>query len=186
MPEINLLQTRIHDNTFAWQRQSRLLLTILAVILVLLIGAGIGLILLTHKVNSDLTTQTADNHQIQTQLNQQQQTIGNAKTFQAQLANIKTLLNNHVYLSPVFNELSKMTYVKAQYVTIDVSDNGRIHLEGRVDSYASLGKLILGLNTSKKFSDLKLLSVQPTSGQIFGYVFAIDLTAAQDLFLSAR
>lgn len=186
MPEINLLQTKIHDNTFAGQRQSRILLIIMSVILVLLIGTGGGLIFLTQKVNSDLMAKAADNNQIQTQLNQQQQSIGNAKTFQTQLANVKTLLDNHVYLSPVFKEISKITYVKAQYVTIDVADDGHIHLEGRVDSYTDLGKLILGLNTSKKFKDLKLLSIQPSGGQVNAYGFAVDLTAVPDLFFSTK
>ena len=182
MTEINLLQTRIKDRTFAWQRQVRTVLIFLAVILVLLGAGGGGLMFLTNQLTVEIQTVSADATKIQDQLNQDQKNIGDAKLFQAQVANIKTLLNNHVYLTPLFKEIGKMTYVKSQYVSINVSTTGKINLEGQVENYAGLAKLILGLSTSNQFKDVKLLSVNPGTGEVNGYAFSIELTAKPEIF----
>ncbi len=186
MPEINLLQTRIKDHTLTWQRQVRLLMISLAVILLILAAAGGGLFFLSKRVSQQAQAASDQNVRLQSDLNQQQKNIGDAKTFQAQVANIKTLLGSHIYLSPLFEELSKMTYNKAQYVTLDAQVGGKLHLEGQVDSYTALAKLILGLSTSKQFQDVKLLSINPATGKTNGYVFSIDLTPSTELFLKTK
>lgn len=183
MPEINLLQTRIKDHTLTWQRQVRLLLVSLVLLLILLTAGGGGLLFLSQRLTSQAQTVVEDNAKLQNELNQQQKNIGDAKIFQAQVSNIKTLLSNHIYLTPLFDELSKMTYTKAQYVTLDAQVGGKLHLEGQVDSYSALAKLILGLSTSKQFQDIKLLSINPATGQTYGYVFSINLTPNPELFL---
>ena len=183
MPEINLLQNRINDTTFSSQRQSRGILAFLTVVLILLVGVGVGLMFLSKnlaKKSSDLDSQ---NMALQNQLDQEQAQIANAKTFQAQLSNVRTLVQNHVYLTPLLEEVGKVTYTKAQYVTLDVTSTGTVHLEGRVSDYASLAKLILGLNTSSNFKNVRLLSVTPSAGQVNAFLFAIDLDASKDLFL---
>lgn len=182
MAEINLLQNRLTDTTNAWQRQSRLTITILAVILIILAG-GTGLLFF---LNGALTTQieaaSAENRDLQQKLTEQQNNLGNAKAFQAQLANLRALLNNHVFLSPLLDELSKVTYVGSQYINVDINEAGKIHIEGRVGSYADLGKMLLGLGTSTKFNNIKLLSAAPSTGAINAYVFSLDMNVISDIF----
>ncbi len=182
MAEINLLQNRLNDTTGAWKSQGRIVLSSLSILLVLFALSGGGFWYLNNKTEKQLADTGAKNQELQTQLNEKQNQLGNAKTYQAQLANLHTLLGSHVYLTPLLDEIAKMTYVKAQYTTIDVSDAGTVHLEGRVADYASLAKLMLGLNTSSNFKNVRLLSVTPSSGKVNAYVFAIEFSVPTAVF----
>lgn len=183
MPEINLLQNRIKDTTYSSQKQSRNVLVGLTVTLILLAAAGGGLMFLSKGLAQKVSDTESQNAALRKQLNQEQSQLGSAKTLQAQMANLRTLVSNHVYLTPLLEEIGKMTYTKAQYVTLDVANTGTVHLEGRVADYTSLAKLILGLNSSSKFSNVRLLSVAPSSGQINAFLFAIDLNVSSDIFV---
>ncbi len=183
MPEINLLQNRIKDTTFSSQRQSRSVLTALTVLLILLAVIGGGLLLLSKSLGNKSAELTSQNSALQAQLDQEQTQIAAAKTLQAQLTNVRTLVNGHTYLTPLLEEIGKMTYTKAQYVTLDITSNGSVHLEGKVPDYGSLAKFILGLNTSSNFKNVRLLSVAPSSGTVNSFVFAVDLVASSDLFV---
>ncbi len=183
MQEINLLQNRVKDTTFVWQKQGKLILVILALILFLIVAGSVALFFLNQSLEKKTADVLADNQSIQRQLSEQQKNLGDAKAFQAQLVNLKVLLENHSYLSPLLDELAKITYQKAQYVTLDVAESGKIHVEGTINSYTELGKLLLGLSTSDKFKDVKLLSISPSSGTTSAaYVFALDMSAIPDIF----
>lgn len=182
MAEINLLQNRLTDTTNAWQRQSKLTIAVLAAVLVIL-AAGTGLLFfLNGSISTRIAAATNENRDLQQKLTEQQNSLGNAKTFQAQLINLRALLNNHVFLAPLLDELSKTTYVNAQYLNVDVNEGGKIHMEGRVGSYSDLGKLLLGLSTSSKFNNIKLLSAAPSSGTLNAYVFSVDMNVISDIF----
>jgi|SRR3989344_2256755 len=183
MPEINLLQNRIKDTTFSSQRQSRSVLAILTVILILLAVIGAGLLFLSQSLGKKASALSSQNTALQVQLDQEQNQITNAKTLQAQFTNVRTLVNNHTYLTPLLVEIEEMTYTRTQYVTLDVTNNGNVHLEGKVPDYTSLAKLILGLSSSSNFKNVRLLSVTPSAGAINAFVFAVDLTAATELFV---
>lgn len=182
MAEINLLQNRVHDTTFSSQKQSRSVLVLLTVILILLGVVGGGLMFLSQSLAEKSTQIQSQNTGLQTQLNQEQPQLANAKTLQAQFINLRTLFDNHVYLTPLLEEVGKVTYAKAQYVTLDFTNKGSVHLEGRVSDYRSLAKLILGLNSSSSFKNVRLLSVSPAPGEINGFMFAIDMEAAAEIF----
>jgi Tfp pilus assembly protein PilN len=183
MAEINLLQNRIHDTSgFAWKTQGRVVLAVFSALLVLFALGGGGLWFLNNKISGEVATVSAKNQELQTQLNEKQGQLGDAKTYQAQLSNLRSLLGNHVYITPLLDEIAKLTYVKAQYNTIDASDSGVVHLEGKVSDYASLAKLMLGLNTSSNFKNVRLLSVTPSSGKVNAYVFAIEFSVPSTIF----
>ncbi len=57
-----------------------------------------------------------------------------------------------------------------------------MHLEGRVATYNDLGKLIMGLSTSDKFKNIRLLSVSPASGKTSAYQFSIDMEVNSAIF----
>ncbi|MEO8065940.1 MAG: PilN domain-containing protein [Candidatus Doudnabacteria bacterium] len=184
MAEINLLQNSFKDTTNAWQRQSTIMLTVLSLILIVIGGITGVLFFLNQSTQKQIDAATAVNNDLQKNLNQQQAGLTNTKSFQAQLANLRLLLTNHVYISPLLDELSKATYIKSQDQTIDINPDGKIHLEGLVDSYADLGKMLLGLSTSTKFSNVKLLSALPSTGKKNGYVFSVDLNVTPGIFLN--
>lgn len=183
MPEINLLQNRVKDTTYAWQNQFKLGVIILSLILIILAGGGAGLLILTKQTKAQADEVTRNNAQLQSNLTNQQKDLGAAKQFQAQLSNIRTLLDQHVYMTVLLDEIEKVTYVKAQFVTIDASNIGKVHLEGQVSDYTSLAKLILGLNSSDKFSNVKLLSISPSSGSVNSFIFSIDMDVASSVFV---
>jgi hypothetical protein len=186
MAEINLLQNRVHDTTFSSQRQSRGALVVLTIVLIVLGVAGGGLLFLARSLTDKSIQLQTQNTALQNQLNQEQPQLANAKTLQAQFANIRTLVDNHVYLTPLLEEVGKVTYAKAQFITLGFTSSGDVHIEGRVSDYSSLAKLILGLNSSTNFRNVRLLSVSPSAGEVNGFLFAIDMNAAPELFTKPK
>lgn len=185
MADINLLQNKLKDTTQTSSRRTSIFATISGLILLLLVGACVGLYFLTKDVKQKTESLMATNIDLKRQLNNQKQGLADAKAFQAQLSNIKLLLEHHISLSAVFDELGKFTYQRAQYVTLDVGeDSSRAHLEGRVTTYNDLGKLLLGLSLSPKFKDVRLLTISPSRDNLQGYAFVIDMNIVPDLFVS--
>lgn len=182
MPEINLLRNQLKDTTVSRQRYYKIILTAVAVILMV----ELGLVMILAIINNQLQRRTAsfntENVKLQTNLDSKKNQVADAISFQAQLKNLRQVVDNHVYFSPFFDELSKHTFNKAQYIALSADTTGKIHLEGTVGSYTDLGKLLLGLNSSDKFTSVKLLSTTPSGGQLSGFLFALDLTVKKDLF----
>ena len=182
MAEINLLQNRLKDTTNAWEKQGRLIIGILSAILILLIAAGLVLFFFNKNLQTQSASLTSENQDLQNKLTGEQSNLGDAKVFQAQLVNLHTLINSHTFMSPFFDELSKVTYIKAQYDTIDINESGKVHVEGKVPSYSDLGKLLLGLSTSTQFKNVQLLSVLPSAGANNAYEFSVDFTVPSYIF----
>lgn len=182
MEEINLLQNRVRDHSQLWQRQSKLIVGSLSVILALLLGVAGLFYLLGSSVQKNIEALNSETAKINDTMDAKKKTLGDATTFQAELANLKALYAQHTILSPLLDELGKATYQKVQFETLDVVGSSKIHIEGRVANYNDLGKMLLGFSTSPSFSDVKLSSVIPDTGQVVGYVFAIDMKANPNIF----
>lgn len=182
MQEINLLQNRVKDTTHVWEKQSKLMLTLLSLILIIILGGTGVLYFLNQSLEKQISVVAEDNVTLNKQLTEEQKDLGSAKTFQAQLANLRVLIANHSYLSPLLDELTKTTYKQARYINLDVADSGKIHVEGGVGTYSDLGKLLLGLSTSTKFQNVKLLSAVPSSGITNSYIFSVDMNVSPDIF----
>ena len=182
MQEINLLQSKVRDTTLDWQKRSKLSTNLLIAVLIIFVGAATALSLLHRRTLARYNSVRIENIESQNNLNRKQQELTSAKAFQAQLKNLSFLTNVHVYWSNFFDELAKHTFNQSQYVSVEGDTTGKIHIEGNVASYADLGKLILGLSTSEKFKQAKLLSASPTSSEQAGYLFSLDLTATPDVF----
>jgi Tfp pilus assembly protein PilN len=182
MAEINLLQNRLKDTTNTGTRNGKIILVVLSVILIVLVGATAIIFFLNNSLQTQIAAASTTNQDLHKKLTDQQNTLGSAQTFQAQLANLRVLIRNHTYLSPLLDELSKVTYAKSQYVSFDVTDAGKIHVEGLVSTYTDLGKLLLGLSSSTQFKNVKLLSIVPSTGNTNGYLFSIDMSVAPDIF----
>ena len=182
MEEINLLQNKIKDTSFAWQKQSRIITGILSAVLIIFASLGAVFFMLARSNNEKLAQAQTRGQEIQKDISKKDPEVNVATSFQAQLANLKTLVNAHTYLTPLLTELGKSTYIKSQYVSLDVKDDGKIHLEGRTASYDDLGKLVLGLTTSQEFKNVRLMSVVPSTGTTNAYQFSIDMEANKEIF----
>ncbi len=180
MADINLLQNKLKDSTVIASRRNSVFIWIAVLILLVLGGLGAWLYMLTDQVTTKNTELAVKNSQITKQISSASEDLGEAKIFQAKLENIDLLLDKHTYMSPLLDEIEKVTYVNSQYVNADISflNENEIHLEGNANTYTDLGKLVLGLSTSKYFTNVKLLAVVPTTiGAKNGFHYSIDLTA---------
>lgn len=182
MQEINLLQNQLKDDSFKLDNQTNLILTILSVILVLGVLAFGVLFFLDKNTQKTIKETIAQNSDLEERLDKIQSTLVDAKAFQAQTANIKSLLDSHSYWSPVFQELADMTFTQTQYTSIVSDSNGRIHIQGITLDYTRLGKVLLALSTSENFSKVDLLSTSPSTGQQGGITYSIDVEVKPELF----
>jgi len=183
MQEINLLQNRRKDRHSIGEKQK----TWLAVILIgflLLEGAGTGLFMVLSKAKQkSAVIMQGKLVSLQKEINDEQKNLTDSKAFQAQMKNLKFLVSSHIYFSPFFKELSNKTYNKVQYSSLTVDrTTGKVHIEGKTSSYTDIGKFILGLNTSGKFKDIKLLAATPTEGEVFGFNLSLDLFLKPEIF----
>ena len=183
MQEINLLQNKIKDSSLNSLRRSKIINTALSVVLILEIGLFAAFFLMNRTTQAKYESVKLENSELQTELSEKQPDLVEAKALQAQLKNLRSLVEGHVYWSSFFDELSKHTLSRTQFMSLTGSLDGKIHLEGRVGSYADLGKMLLGLSTSTKISNVKLLSANPSTGQAAGFNFSLDFNIEPDLFI---
>lgn len=184
MPEINLLQNQLKDTTNLSRHRTQMAVVVFAIILILIVAAGGALYFLTEQTRSQTEELVKENDKIKEEISKRDSTLAGAKTYQAQLSNVELLLKNHLYMSPLLEELSKYTYQGAKFLSFDVTqDIGKIHAEGIAENYEGLGKLMLGLSTSPNFNKVKLLatalSIDPKNP---GVNFSIDMQASSNIF----
>ncbi len=182
MQEINLLQNKVKDQTLSWERRNRFFLTLLTLVLILEILGGVGLYILTKTTMNDTQSVLQSNQDIQNAINSNQKDLANARGLQAQLKNIQLLLTNHIYWTSFLKNLYAATTKKTQYTGISAGTDGKVHLLGTAPTYTDIGKLILSLSTTENITSVKLTTVTPAEGKVFGYSFALDLKISSKLF----
>lgn len=100
--------------------------------------------------------------------------------FQSKLVAIKSLFDEHVYMSEIFAKLEKTTLPEVSYINISISPNMSVTLNGVTSNYTTLGRQLLAFNRAKEFVSAAEISsasaVLDSSGQISGVNFAINLT----------
>lgn len=183
MQDINLLQNKIKDREAQWQRNNSTANIILFLLLLVIGGVG-GLF---WYLNSDsvekLTASRADTVRIQGEIDAQQETLVTATNFQAQLKNLKSVLDGHIEWSNFFDELTKHTLTGSSYLSIQGSLANGVHLEGITPTYESLSKILLGLSTSESFTDVILLSSDGSLEEESGYNYSIDIELDPLIFI---
>lgn len=183
MQEINLLQNQLKDRSLIWQYRNRLFINILILILILE-GLGIvGLTILNKRIEKEYNKVKGGNISLQAELTQKQTNLVSATDLQAQLKNLSYLIDSRLYWSNFFNEISKQTFNKARFTSLNADIAGKVHVEGNVSNYTDLGKLLLGLSTSEKIKNVKLLSSNPANKEVGGYTFSLDFNITPDIFL---
>jgi cell division protein FtsB len=180
--EINLLQDKVKSPLYQWGHKQNLFITILASLLIVVMAGYGGLIGLNSGKTKQIEKVKKDNNLIVAELSKDKANLTDAIAYQAQMENLKVLLDNHIYFSPAIKELTSNMYKlsTADAMTIDLS--GKVHVQGFATSYSEVGKYLLGLYSSKNISDIKLLSVGPTDGETAGYKFSVDFTLKSEVF----
>lgn len=185
MAEINLLKSELqHRGPFSFGPKGLASLYVVAGILVLVLGVWGGLYfydLELQKKSRLLEQQTAT---VDFEVGQVEGQRREAISFQRRLNNLVVLLDEHVFWTPVFEELEKFTFKGAAFNTlqVDVADHTFI-LTGTVSSYQDMGKLLLGLRQSSNVQGVTLQSSGITETGQAGYNFNLELLFDPKLFL---
>ncbi len=97
-----------------------------------------------------------------------------AISFQRRVSNLQFLLQNHIFWTPIFDELEKFTYRGARYGTLQVDQSkAELLVSGVIPSYTELGKLMLGLKQSPNVSNVTLNATGATQSGEAGYEFTM-------------
>jgi len=167
MQEINLLQNKVKDRTLRFERSNRLVVGLFSLIVILEFVATGGLYFLANNTNKQTADVVSQNQSIQTAMVSNQKDLTLAKGLQAQLKNVNTLLQNHIYWSAFLTDISAIVPVKVQYNDFQGSiTDDKITIDGMASSYADVGRMLLALSTSDKFSSVKLVSLTPAQGSL--------------------
>ncbi|HYC79696.1 MAG TPA: hypothetical protein VEC17_01570 [Candidatus Binatia bacterium] len=185
MPEINLLQNKLNDNTDRWQKSGKAVNVVLVLIIVAEIIGGGAFYMMNKTAQENKLVLDQENLTIKQDLAELQNDLKDATGLQAQTKNIDTLLKNHVVWNAIIQEISDKTYRNSQYMQMTSDTTGRIHIEGMVSSYTDLGKMLLALNTSDKFDSVQLTASSPGTGGAAGILYAVEVKAKQSIFLES-
>lgn len=104
--------------------------------------------------------------------------------FQSKLIAIKSLLDEHVYMSDIFKKIENVTLPEVSYTSISIAPNMTVSINGIASNYTTLGRQLLSYNRAKEFiSNAEISSasaVLGSSGQISGVNFDMNLTLQKE------
>lgn len=186
MTEINLLQPERRSRSA--ERSPTIsgtwTILVLAGLIVIELAIWITFAALESKVNSQVRQKVAEIATIDRKLQSPDPDLFNAIKAQAALASVGTLLNEHRYWTKVWDELARTTLKNAMYFTLNATaETNKFIVVGTVATYQDLGKLMLGLQSSGSFSEVALLSSNPSKGTETGIEFGISVTFKPSLLL---
>lgn len=178
MPEINLLKNELQDRTpisfggFA----TPTFYVVIGLLVLELLGYG-GLLIYNKQLDRQIREAELAMANINFEIGKVDKDRREAVSFQSRLANLDSLLKNHLYLSSLLGELEKSTYKPAVYNTLQLAEGeNKLVLSGRIPSYTDLGKLILGLKASPNIRDVVLKSSGQKESAEGGYSFNVEIT----------
>ena len=184
MQDINLLQNKLKDKTDQFDKNNRLIMVILSLLLVAVLVATGAFYMLTSNAEESKLALDQENVSIQNRLDQMESQMVLAKGFQAQTQNITTLLNSHVVWTNFMNELASKTYKVSRYMSMGLETTGNIHVEGIAPTYVEIGKLLLAFETSKELKSVKLLSTSPSTDEQAGIAYSLELVVDQQALIN--
>ncbi len=182
MQEINLLQNKLQDKTNQWESNNQLYVIVLSIILILELAGGGFLYLSTKSVNEEKLVLDTANVKIQKDLDDMEDRLADAKSFQAQSKNLKNILASHVAWTPLMNELTLSAFKGAHYLNMIGTTTGIVTVEGIAKNYTDLGKSLLALETSGQFEEINLNSTSVSEDELAGVTFSVDIALKSDLF----
>lgn len=187
MAEINLLKNEFQNRSglLSTETRYRPVLAVAVALLVLEILAYGGLWLYERQLGKNLLETERKAADIDLELSKIDEERQEAISFQSRLADFRTLLTSHLFWSRAFAELEDFTYEPAVYQDIQANESeNKIILTGTIPNYTDLAKLMLGLRTSPKVTNVVLLSSgQDTTGTSGGYGFTLEVFFDRKLIL---
>ncbi len=190
MQEINLLQTKLKDRAESYDRRNSLITGFLGVVVVAMLAGSGFLYYLNASAKTDISTIKAETAAIQTKLDSSQGELASARAFQAQLKNIEKLVGGHLNWTDTFIDFEESILQRSQQAVITSRSTGKFHIEGIVDNYTDLGKILLSLSTKTMdgqdqpvFTNVKLLSVLTNQAEKVGFRYSIDFEIKPELLI---
>lgn len=180
--EINLLQDKIKGPLYQWSHKQNMIIVILFAVLIIIAAGFGGLMGLNTGKAKQIDQVKQENADIAGELAKSKSSLTDAISYQAQIENLKVLLDNHIYFSAAIKETTSFMYKSIKVDMISIELSGKTHVQGSATSYAEIGKYLLGLYSSENISDVKLLSTSPTQGEESGYKFSVDFLLAPKAF----
>ncbi len=161
MPEINLLNSDPHVTHSDYGALSRLVSRLLKFLLLLAIIAFVAVFILNWFNQKDLTAVKA---KIQTAKAEAlaNQDRNELVTRQEQLAELETLVDNHVYWSYLLPELARVTLKSAKYSGIEASSDGSLTLVVNLPNYEEIEKYMQIFDLpefNQQFSNVRIMSI---------------------------
>lgn len=175
--EINLLRNELKERgPLKFAGKSYVPLYLALGVLALEAAAFGGLTYYQTTINREINAAEMDEAELDFEMRQTDAALKEAVGYQARLANFKTLLDTHIFWSPVFEELGNYTYKLVSYDTFqgDTQKN-RIVVTGTAPTYRDIAKLILGLKKTDKFTDISFQAGGASKGDKAGFGFLLDI-----------
>lgn len=175
MPEINLLRNELQEKgLFSFGPPGLTSLYIASAVLAVEILLFGSLILYQRYLVRQARTLQQQALAIDLEVKKMDEARLEAISFQRRVSNLELLLANHLFWTPLFDELEKYTYKGAHYATLQVDQNKReLLVSGTIPSYTELGKLMLGLKQSPHVAEVSLNSTGATQSGEAGYAFTM-------------
>ncbi len=150
IPKMNLIkQNVIVYFNFSKIIYSFLLVAVISSIIIGLIYGGIYLIKM-EKVKETKKFQFQIN-KIDREIAFLEKQLPEIIEFQKKLKDRETLLKNHIYWTPFFEQIEKYTLPNVYYSGLNVNTSGQINLSAITDNYDSINKQITVFNNAKNF-----------------------------------
>jgi len=182
MPEINFLKDQLKGGgllsgkTGVWSLYAAVAIIVLEVLL--FAGFNVYERSLKNKVNSVKQQAQA----LEFEVSQIEDERLEAVSFQERLFNLKTLLDNQVVWTPLFQNLEENTLNTIFYRTLQVSEFERkLNLSGVAPSYTDVAKLIRGLEEAPGVTRVDLISSGLTEAATGGVVFSLEISFSGDI-----
>lgn len=185
MAEINLLKNELQGRgVFTLGTKGLLSLYVLLAVIALELLAYGGLVIYKKQIEKKVLKAEQQAASIDLEIGQNSEKRLAAISFQRRLNNLQVLLDNHQFWSVVMEELAAHTVKTVRYETMQVSPGtSQITILGNTPSYTELGKLLLGLRTSKKILNTELKTTTQSGKEQGGYKFTMELIFDPQLLL---
>lgn len=188
MAEINLLRgEKKHGPGLNLQMPApgRPVIWILLAILLLCLSGFTVFYFLHSKVQTELAGTKARAAEVEKSLQSPSPEVKEAIKAQAALSFLSGLLDKHLHWTYLWDALAKHTLKTVQYLSISATvEKSDFIVEGRVNNYEELGKLMLGLQSSSDFSRVELVSSGPSDGEVIGLEFSLAVKYRPSLLLN--
>jgi Tfp pilus assembly protein PilN len=174
MPEINLLGQK-QAGPFRTNALLRVAIWILGLLVVGEIVIGASLFFLKQRAEAKLARVEEKKQTVSGRFGEYEDRRKKAVALQSRLLLLPRFLEQRKSVRAMLDEIASVTPRDARYTNLRWDDKGKLFVSGVVRSYRDLGELLLALRTSPHVDSAILRNVGPSTKEIAGVQFDIDL-----------